>query len=74
MQDGFLNDVPNAIAQSTDGYLWMGTQTGLPRFDGVRFVHGSRRVGKNCHHPILTHSRRAGTEAYGSERIPGGAI
>lgn len=38
MQDGFLNGVPNAIAQTTDGYLWIGTQTGLMRFDGVRFV------------------------------------
>lgn len=26
-----------AIAQTTDGYLWLGTQTGLMRFDGVRF-------------------------------------
>jgi ligand-binding sensor domain-containing protein len=25
------------IAQTTDGYLWLGTQTGLIRFDGVRF-------------------------------------
>src|ERR1700684_1105053 len=27
------------VAQTTDGYLWLGTQTGLIRFDGVRFVH-----------------------------------
>lgn len=26
-----------AIRQTTDGYLWLGTQTGLVRFDGVRF-------------------------------------
>jgi signal transduction histidine kinase/ligand-binding sensor domain-containing protein len=26
------------IRQTTDGYLWLGTQTGLARFDGVRFV------------------------------------
>src|ERR1700689_1746350 len=25
------------IAQTTDGYLWLGTQTGLIRFDGIRF-------------------------------------
>jgi ligand-binding sensor domain-containing protein len=25
------------IAQSADGYLWLGTQEGLARFDGVRF-------------------------------------
>lgn len=25
------------MAQTTDGYLWLGTQSGLIRFDGVRF-------------------------------------
>ena len=28
-----------ALAQSVDGYLWLGTGTGLYRFDGVRFEH-----------------------------------
>jgi diguanylate cyclase (GGDEF)-like protein len=28
-----------AIAQDDDGYLWVGTQAGLARFDGVRFVN-----------------------------------
>ena len=27
-----------ALAQDTEGYLWIGTETGLVRFDGVRFV------------------------------------
>jgi ligand-binding sensor domain-containing protein len=27
-----------AIAQTSDAYLWIGTETGLLRFDGVRFV------------------------------------
>src|SRR5258708_7375170 len=26
------------ILQTADGYLWLGTQAGLVRFDGVRFV------------------------------------
>ncbi len=26
-----------AIAQTKDGYLWLGTETGLYHFDGVRF-------------------------------------
>ena len=34
-------DLPGvqAIAQGPDGYLWLGTSTGLIRFDGIRFVH-----------------------------------
>lgn len=27
-----------ALAQTADGYLWLGTHTGLVRFDGMRFV------------------------------------
>jgi len=34
---GFVG-APTAFAQTKDGYLWIGTQDGLFRFDGVRFV------------------------------------
>jgi len=27
----------HALAQTTDGFLWLGTATGLFRFDGIRF-------------------------------------
>ena len=36
MQDGSPADVW-ALAQGRDGYLWLGTGTGLYRFDGVQF-------------------------------------
>ena len=38
ISDGFFNGTPQAIAQTADGYLWIGTEAGLVRFDGVRFV------------------------------------
>jgi PAS domain S-box-containing protein len=38
IEDGVFAGAPNVMAQTTDGYLWIGTQTGLMRFDGVRFV------------------------------------
>ena len=38
IQDGAFSGNPNALAQTPDGYLWIGTQSGLLRFDGVRFV------------------------------------
>ena len=38
LQDGVFNGIPTAIVQTPDGYLWIGTTSGLMRFDGVRFV------------------------------------
>ena len=37
VQDGAFESAPNAIAQTADGYIWIGTGSGLVRFDGVRF-------------------------------------
>jgi ligand-binding sensor domain-containing protein len=37
IQDGLISR-PGVIAQTTDGYIWIGTSSGLVRFDGVRFV------------------------------------
>lgn len=38
IQDGYLPGPVEDIAQTKDGYLWIGTALGLLRFDGVRFV------------------------------------
>ena len=46
IEDGFLNGVPTAVTQTTDGYLWIGTKAGLMRFDGVRFVPWKPTSGK----------------------------
>ena len=37
-EDGLPQDTIRAIAQTTDGYLWLGTDEGLARFDGYDFV------------------------------------
>ena len=34
--DGFTKGAIYSIAQTPDGYLWLGTEFGLLRFDGVR--------------------------------------
>jgi signal transduction histidine kinase/ligand-binding sensor domain-containing protein len=36
--DGLRNHAIDWIQQSPDGYLWLGTEGGLVRFDGVRFT------------------------------------
>jgi len=38
IQDGYLPGPPEDITQTKDGYLWIGTDLGLLRFDGVRFA------------------------------------
>src|SRR5258706_15930577 len=38
IRDGFFKGTIRAIAQTPDGYLWLGTEFGLLRFDGVRRV------------------------------------
>ncbi|HXQ73434.1 MAG TPA: two-component regulator propeller domain-containing protein [Pyrinomonadaceae bacterium] len=36
--DGFTNSEITSIAQTPDGYLWLGTELGLYRFDGLKNV------------------------------------
>ena len=36
-EDGLPNNTIFGLAQTPDGYLWLGTRTGLVRFDGIRF-------------------------------------
>src|SRR4051812_18460863 len=35
---GLPHESVQALAQTPDGYLWIGTMGGLVRFDGVRFT------------------------------------
>jgi ligand-binding sensor domain-containing protein len=42
-EEGLPHNLVQAIAQTPDGYLWLATQEGLARFDGVRFSVFDRR-------------------------------
>jgi ligand-binding sensor domain-containing protein/two-component sensor histidine kinase len=42
---GLPQDTIHAIAQTPDGYLWLGTEEGLARFDGYEFVSFSKDNG-----------------------------
>jgi len=38
IREGFTRGAVSSIAQTPDGYLWLGTEFGLLRFDGVQNV------------------------------------
>ena len=37
LQEGAFASAPNVTAQTADGYIWLGTSSGLVRYDGVHF-------------------------------------
>ena len=45
--DGFSKGIIYTIAQTPDGYLWLGTEFGLFRFDGVRAVPWQPPAGEH---------------------------
>ena len=45
-EEGIALPAISALAQTTDGYLWLGTGTGLIRFDGMRFVRWEPSSGE----------------------------
>src|SRR5262245_28138707 len=45
VREGYFAGQPAAVAQTTDGFLWIGTLAGLVRFDGVRFMPWEPPVG-----------------------------
>ena len=53
-EDGLPQNTVTCLTQTREGYLWLGTQQGLVRFDGVRF-----RVFDTGNTPELTSGRIA---------------
>lgn len=54
--EGLPQTSAQAIARTPDGYLWIGTQEGLARFDGVRFTvfdSGNEAAIPNKHISVL---------------------
>src|ERR1700675_288040 len=41
-EKGFTGGAVTALAQTSDGYLWIGTEKGLIRFDGFNFLNFSQ--------------------------------
>jgi ligand-binding sensor domain-containing protein/signal transduction histidine kinase len=60
-EQGLPQDLVRAIAQTHDGYIWIGTDDGVARFDGVKFVSFSLPEGLHSGpvHTLLGDSRDA---------------
>src|SRR5438132_852680 len=65
--DGRPQSSGRTMAQTRDGYLWLGTWNGLARFDGVRFTtfhssHTRSDQTRRLHHEMdrSAHSTRGG--------------
>lgn len=54
IEQGLPQNTVQAICQTRDGYLWLGTQEGLARFDGVRFVAFDAARTANFRHNDVT--------------------
>jgi ligand-binding sensor domain-containing protein len=53
VRDGVFSGIPRAFAQTSDGYIWVGTTAGLSRFDGVRFIPWSPPKGQSLPSPRI---------------------
>ena len=47
LEDGLSQSAVLELLQDRDGFLWVGTQGGLVRFDGVRFQRSSRPAARS---------------------------
>src|ERR1035441_1671733 len=47
VREGFFKGAISSIAQTPDGYLWLGTEFGLLRLDGVRSVPWQPPAGQH---------------------------
>ena len=55
IRDGFTKGRIISVAQTPDGYLWLGTDFGLVRFDGVRAVPWHPPVGQELPSKMIRH-------------------
>jgi signal transduction histidine kinase/ligand-binding sensor domain-containing protein len=54
VRDGFVKGAISSLAQTPDGYVWLGTELGLLRFDGVRPVPWEPPAGQHLPATLIT--------------------
>ncbi len=75
VEDGLPHNYVLAVAQTRDGYLWVGTRGGLARFDGLQFTPiapaGLEGMGVSCLCEGADGSLWVGLETNGVVRLKG---
>src|SRR5579859_4729437 len=79
MEEGLPNNTVQAITQTRDGYLWIGTREGLARFDGMNFqkielLPGQPPPSVSCLHQSRNGDLWVGTDRFGLLRLAPGGI
>jgi ligand-binding sensor domain-containing protein/signal transduction histidine kinase len=79
MEDGLPNNTVQAITQTQDGYLWIGTREGLARFDGMNFEHidllpGTPSVSISALHQSRNGDLWIGTDRFGLFKLSAAGI
>src|SRR5262245_53939861 len=59
LSEATLRGYPRSLAQTIDGYLWIGTEFGLVRFDGLHFVPWIAPKGTTLPSEVVTTLRAA---------------
>jgi diguanylate cyclase (GGDEF)-like protein len=80
-ESGLPQATIDAMVQTADGYLWIGTEEGLVRFDGMRFVVSDRQSAPALRSPFISSLYEApdktlwiGTYGGGVSRMRNGLI
>src|SRR2546426_11726124 len=61
LNEGVPDAAVYALAQDANGYLWLGTETGLYRFDGTRFLLWTALGARAAEPTQALHVARDGT-------------
>jgi ligand-binding sensor domain-containing protein len=70
-REGLPHSTVQAIAQTPDGYLWVGTRDGLARFDGVTFKAFKSETEPGLAASDIRALHRSRDGSYGSARSTG---
>ena len=71
VEEGLPDNEVNAITQTRNGFLWVGTDGGLARFDGEHFTQIRLRAGISKEIPVSFLVDGGRTARFGLAPIPG---